>query len=446
MSSNVLFQPFAKQKEFQTAILSGKYKFLLYGGAIRGGKTFLGLSTIIALCRIFPGSRWAIVRKDLPTLKRNTIPSFEKLKPEGFFGDINRTDWNVKAVNGSEIIFFPESLKDDPELNRWKGLEVNGFLLEEANEISERSYYKAIERAGTWNIPGLKTQPPILVLLTCNPAQNWVKTIFYDPFQTGRLQQPYFYLHATAEDNPYISDDLKESWKSLPETEYKRFVLGDWNISDDPKQLIQWDWLRACEDVREQDENEPYSMGIDVAREGNDRTVFTLMKGCNIAETLVLDKNKLTDIFSIGCQFIDNKKINPVKVGIDAVGMGAGVVDMFHNAGIYVTPVIAGGSPQNQIDSILQPMNVKAEMFWKAKEEIRKGLIGGLNDLKLQADLSSIWYFVSQDKKFRIEGKEELKKRIGRSPDFAESFAICNYVRDNIDQSNYTAELIGERF
>lgn len=445
MNSNVLFDPFDKQKEFQEAILSGKYKYLMYGGAIRGGKTFLGLSTLAALCKIFPGSRWAVVRKDLPTLKRNTIPSFDKLKPDGFFAEINRTDWNVKADNGSEIMFFPESLKDDPDLNRWKGLEVNGFLLEEANELSERSFFKAIERAGTWSIPGAKNQPPILIILTCNPAQNWVKTTFHDPYQSGNLKAPFFYLHATAEDNPYISDDLKESWKSLPELEYRRFVLGDWNITDDPKQLIKWDWLRNCETEIEEDDSE-YSMGIDVAREGNDKTVFTIMKGSNIHLIRSLDKNDLVEVFNIGSRLIEEYGIRPNKVGIDSVGMGAGVVDMFWNAGFNVQAISAGDKHWNTISTVMEPSNLKAEMFWKAKEDIRTGLIGGMTDNRLQSDLASIWYFVTQDRKFKIESKEDLKKRLGRSPDYAESFVICNFVRQFGQTVNYAPQLTGERF
>lgn len=35
LKKEVLFQPFAKQEEFINEILSGKYTFVCYGGAIR---------------------------------------------------------------------------------------------------------------------------------------------------------------------------------------------------------------------------------------------------------------------------------------------------------------------------------------------------------------------------------------------------------------------------
>jgi hypothetical protein len=130
-----------KQSVFVDAVLSGKYRLLAMGGGIRGTKTFAVLIVLIILCRIFPGSRWAIVRKDLPTLRRNTIPSIEKIRllTGGFLGQLNHSDWTYTCKNGSQIILFPESFTQDPELDRWRGLEVNGFALEEADELAEAS-------------------------------------------------------------------------------------------------------------------------------------------------------------------------------------------------------------------------------------------------------------------------------------------------------------------
>jgi hypothetical protein len=50
----------ARQEEFIEAVRSGEFLYMLYGGAIRGGKTVVGLWTLILLCKVFPGSRWAI--------------------------------------------------------------------------------------------------------------------------------------------------------------------------------------------------------------------------------------------------------------------------------------------------------------------------------------------------------------------------------------------------
>lgn len=233
MEKQILYEPFPKQMEFLEAAVSGKYKYILYGGAIRGGKTFGGLGTLLILCKLFPFSRWAIVRDSLPTLKRNTIQSFNKICPQSFIKSYNQDTQTVTFTNGSQIIFFAENFDDDKELNRWRGLEVNGFLLEEANELQELSFNKAIERAGSYIPPVGNKKPKPLILLTCNPSQGWVKDKFYTPNKNGTLPPDFLYISAKITDNPAVTADLDymASLKNMPRFLYEVFVEGNWDIN-----------------------------------------------------------------------------------------------------------------------------------------------------------------------------------------------------------------------
>lgn len=213
------------------ALTDGSYRIVGFGGGIRGTKTWGSLAAIITLCRMFPRSRWAVVRRDLPRLRQNTLPSFEKLRAlaGGFVGPVNQSTWTSTCQNGSQIIFFAESLDVDPDLSRWKGLEVNGFVLEECDELAERSFYKAIERAGAWIVPSGQ-QPPPFIICTFNPCANWPKRIFYEPWKHGTIGAPYAFIPATAADNPFVAAEQREAWRSMPSFEYKRFVEGDWDV------------------------------------------------------------------------------------------------------------------------------------------------------------------------------------------------------------------------
>lgn len=224
-----LFEPFDRQQDFLEAVFSGKYRFILYGGSVRSGKTFSGLGALIMLSIKFPMSRWVVVRMDMPTIKRNTYPSWEKIKPLNYMQGHNRETHTVTFTNGSQIIFFSESYDIDKELNRWRGLECNGFLLEEINELQEVSYYKAIERAGSYVIKN-GAQPPPLILATCNPTRGWVKERFYDKSKLGLLPPQQIYIQANIRDNPYIPADYLESLKDLPRYEYEVYVNGNWDI------------------------------------------------------------------------------------------------------------------------------------------------------------------------------------------------------------------------
>lgn len=227
------FSPTAKQKEFMEAVFSGKYTVITYGGAIRGGKTYAALGTAIILAAKYPGSRWAVVRKTLETLKQTTIKSFyDKICPMGFVDQINKSEHWVKFINGSEIIFFAENYENDKELNRFRGLEVNGFILEEVNELQEETFEKAIERAGSHIIGGGIAQPPPIIMCTCNPSKGWFKERMYDPFMAGCLNSKWAYIPSRIFDNPYVDQDYLDSLKTMSTYRYEKFVNGNWDIEE----------------------------------------------------------------------------------------------------------------------------------------------------------------------------------------------------------------------
>ncbi len=231
---NVLFEPHPKQEEFINAVFSGRFRCLLYGGAAGGGKSFVSLAILILLAKIFPGSKWFAVRESLPTLKRTTIPSFFKLVPRHFIKSYNQTEQTVVFTNGSQIVFFPENFNADKNLTRFDGVECNGFLIEEGQEIQEKTFNKCLLRAGRHIIPGLskEDQPKPLILVTCNPSNNWTKTKFHEPFYEGILNPEYFYLRATMEDNPSLPEEYVSGLDNLDDVTKAIFVRGEWNVVD----------------------------------------------------------------------------------------------------------------------------------------------------------------------------------------------------------------------
>lgn len=230
----VLFEPFEKQQEFIDAAFNENYTFVLFGGAIRGGKTFALLALFIVLSRIYPGSRWAIVRKDLPVIKRNLYPSWNKIKPTNYIESHPQNTHTCTFKNGSQIIFFPENDQTDKEKDRWKGLEVNGIGFEEINECQQTSFEKAFERAGSYVIKNAKYQPKPLVVGTCNPTQGWVKDLIYTPWKEGKLKAGWHYIQSRIYDNlPLLKEQplyLPQLKANLSTLAYMVFVDGDWDV------------------------------------------------------------------------------------------------------------------------------------------------------------------------------------------------------------------------
>jgi len=204
----------------------------MYGGAAGGGKTFVSIAGLIILAKVFPGSKWHIVRKSLPTLKRTSIPSFLKLCPKRFIRSYNQTDQIVTFTNGSQIVFFPENFFQDPNLTRFDGLETNGFLIEEGQEIQKKTLEKCKLRAGRHIIPGLKVQPKPTIIVTCNPSNNWTKKDVHDPFIEGTLSDEIFYLRATMADNPSLPEDYLKGLENVDDITKAIFIEGSWDVVD----------------------------------------------------------------------------------------------------------------------------------------------------------------------------------------------------------------------
>jgi len=218
---------FQKQAEAIQAIENGKYNFILYGGAIRGGKTVWGLTSLLILCEIYPKSRWCVIREDMEKIRTTTIPSFRKLESSG---TLRQSPFEYKHHNGSIILFKSENFAQDKELDWMRGLEVNGFLFEEINECQQQTFYKGFERAGSWIIKELDEQPKPIILATCNPTFGWVKPLIYERWKFGTLPPNWLYIPAKITDNPHLPQEYIENLKNLPRFEYEVFVEGNWDL------------------------------------------------------------------------------------------------------------------------------------------------------------------------------------------------------------------------
>jgi hypothetical protein len=215
---------------------------------------------------MYDRSRWVIIRKTLPDLKRTTFPSFQSILLSGLQGKVKswNKDTNVITFNNdSELLFMTENYSEDKDLNRFRGLEVNGAGLDEVNELQEATFYKVQERIGSWN--SAKGNPPIVCLATCNPANNWVKEIIYKRYKEGTLPEKWSYIPSKITDNPYIPKEYLESLKELPPIQYARFVEGDWEVMDDSVNpfLYEFDERKHIDDSITLNRNIPVYFSVD---------------------------------------------------------------------------------------------------------------------------------------------------------------------------------------
>ncbi len=206
------------------------YRHFFYGGAIRGGKTYVCLWIFVQLARAYPGSRWHVIREDNPALESTTIPSLEKMigKVGNDFKWIRSSgNKHVAFANGSKIFFKSENIRQDPTLNEFLGLETNGILLEQMEGLTETLYKMAIQRIGSWYIDPM---PAPLLLGTFNPTPLWPKKIIYDRFIKNELPDNVLFVEALPEDNPFVTPEQFKNWDNLDEQSFNQMIKGIWRF------------------------------------------------------------------------------------------------------------------------------------------------------------------------------------------------------------------------
>lgn len=452
-----------KQNEFYRALRSGKYRYMAMGGAIRGTKTFTTLAILFVLMQRFPRSRYAIVRSDLPNLRRNVVPSVEKFRENflgGWLGPLNQSKWTWTAANGSKLILMPESLETDPDLDRFKGFESNGFLGEEANELNIKTHYKMIERAGSYIIPATQeqqrainkavaegmdqrtafrrfgpTQPPPLVFYTFNPADNWVRDVFYDPWQEGSLQPPYFFMPTTILDNPFVTDDYLESLKNLPKEEYDRFVRGIWGRVRAPNQLITTDMIVSAKQLLPVDGVRKEA--LDVAAYGGDKIVWAHINGNALEETEAWEDDgdpAITNrMWRHSLERAHDLGVDEQNYTIDVVGLGGGPADDLVANGLDVNRFVSGGSVverevEEGVISLWKFADLRSQAYWEFREKLRLGKFSLKKHCprELVQELTAHRYEVT-NRVIKVLPKDKVKEEIGRSPDYADAVVMAAF-------------------
>lgn len=368
------------------------------------------------LCHDVAGCRIGVFRKNLTTARKTIWYTYIKaLHVLGIPYVAKRGDSTI-FVGESQIEFFELDKSKDPDWNKAKGLEITAAHIEEANEIEEGGFNILMTRIGRWNDNGV---PPYLVC-TCNPAQGWVRTRFRDPAAEGTLEAPFLFIETNQSE---LEPGAMDLYKHLPPVEFARFVQNNWDFGDDPNQLIPFEWLKRS--LVEAGKRPPVFIGVDVAREGNDRTVFAFGTKSRCSKIEIFTK---MDTAQIGQLLIDRMKeyqIGASHVWVDVVGVGGGVVDYCRSKGYPVRSYNSGAAAQGTAGA-MKFFNRKAESWWGLRTALADETYSIVNHPDVIKEIPQVRYFIDS-KMYRIEDKKQMKKRLGKSPDVADAISILKF-------------------
>jgi len=186
------------------------------------------------------------------------------------------------------------------------------------------------------------------------------------------------------------------------------------------------DLLRAYEYLGREDD--AIEIGIDVARTGLDSTVMFARSGEKALEIKRLTGNDTMQVAGETIEFIRHleqkyrKSVRVIK--IDVIGIGAGVYDRLSEQDLPVLPI--NNAEVKIVVDRERFSNVRAEMAWAFRHRCEIGGVGLKNlDYEdseimnlLKGDLQIMKYKITSAGKIQIQLKEEIKKELGRSPDY----------------------------
>lgn len=140
-------------------------------------------------------------------------------------------------------------------------------------------------------------------------------------------------------------------------------------------------------------------------------------------------QTSITEVITRAIQLIADYQISPDCVAVDAVGLGAGVVDGLRQQGYDVIEIQGGAKPE-ETDTVetFKSFNLRSQIYWELRRSLIAGELGNLTDEAIKLELQALKYEIHGDKTLRITGKDAIKKILGRSPDLADALSYANWV------------------
>lgn len=440
-----------------------------YGGAAGGGKSDLALG--------FAGTkhtRSIIFRREFPRLEaliarsREIFNSGSDRLHDRFNESLHR--WEL---SGGQTVRFAGMEHEDDKFN-FQGRPFDLYVFDEGTEFSESQ----IRFVTAWNRttkPGQKCR----VVIPFNPPMKesgeWVVQFFGPwldpqhprPAKDGELRwfvmlqgvetewpngdlftigeetfkpKSRTFFHASLRDNPILYETGYQSQiDALPEP-LRSQLRGSFEAGKvaNPWQVIPAEWAKAAQARWKANYKGPVSfVGGDVSRGGDDQTAVAPLRGVHFDELSVYPGKSVLDGDAAAGLIIIALGDGAIAC-VDVVGIGASAYDSLRRSkhptigvnfgeGAYLVGQRGERIPITDRSEKLTFANVRAAAYWMLREALDPtyGAVVELPpDPKLLSDLCAPKWKLSGGR-ILVEPKEDIVKRLGRSPDRADAVVLA---------------------
>lgn len=425
-----------KLKPFQEIYICCKKRFPAFVGGWGTGKSLAGILRGMDLSEKYPGNLGVIYRHEYRDLEDSTIRDFEQytgLKATG-------KPKEVKLKNGSQILF--RHLED---LDSIQNLNLGWFWIEQAEELDTEEIWHKLKSGRLRRKIGGEEIFTSGFITANTKGSNWIKKLWKD--SPGK---DYMLVEATTwENEDNLPKDFIEDKRQLEKVQpaiYRRFVLNSWADEDIADFIIQMVWIEQSVLNTPVYTADRVLITCDPARYGDDETVIYILKNTMILDQQILHGKSTMEI--AGRLGILEKEHQAGLVVIDEIGLGAGTVDRAKELCDCDVRGVNSASQENFTEEDKKKyLNLRAKMWWEVSKLFENEKVRIFRDADLINQLGSVKYSF-RNGKIKVEDKDEIKKRLGRSPDRADALVqglfyldMCKYqneyVYDNDGQFQY---------
>ncbi len=440
------------------AVLS-RADILFYGGAAGGGKTDLALGLAIE-CH----QKSVIFRREYPQFDDAIDRGNEILAPLQVTFNSQRKRWQLPDRRVVKI----GAVEHKKDLSKWRGRPHDLIVFDEVPEFPE----DFVRFLMGWRRTAFEHKQRSRVLMCGNPPTTpegqWIVDYFApwldedhpNPAQPGELRyfariddkdqevesgDPFEYkgetirplsrtfIPAKLEDNPFYGAEYEAQLQDLPEPLRSQLRWGLFNSKpiDNPWQLIPSSWIDEAVKRGKEGKRPDLAVracGLDVARGGADNTVLARLYG----EWFELDmlSGKLSpDGPTAATWAIEKTGDLNAPYFVDVIGVGGSAHDTLAAVGNSYPINVANRSEMRDKTERFRMVNIRAAMYWLLREALNPKsdhAIALPDDRELKTELRAIRYKVTTQG-ILIEPKDDIKKRISRSPDKADAIALAWY-------------------
>lgn len=396
-----------RPRPWQANSLKSRKRFNVEVVHRRGGKTVKALYRTIdaALRNAKERPFYAYIAPELKQAKAiawEYLKSFTRPIP-GM--KVNEAELWVEFPNKARIRIFGA---DNPDSLR--GMYFDGVVLDEVADMKPE----------VWNtivLPALLDREGWADFIGTPKGINLFSEIYYKALEDLDW---YAALHTVYDTGALSAEQIALAQASMSEAQFRQEMLCDF-AAGSSNALISVDLVTQASGrhvTLDQYQFAPKVLGVDVARQGDDSTVIYRRQGLASWAPKVL---RGADSMTVAAAVIADMQ----EWGADAVfvdgsgGYGAGVIDRMRSLGHNPIEVQFGGKATDP-----RFANKRMEMYWGVAEWLRSG--GCVpDDPALKVELCSPTY--SHDNVrgvMKLESKDDIKARMGKSPDRADALAL----------------------